>query len=363
MKILLIGNSGSLSNDKGGQTTKFRLYKKKILDEGFELSVVDLERFFKTPFSILRKIKNEIKNSNRIVLISGERACKLLIPFINKCNIDNKPFVLPLVGSGVLHFSIDHLSNEDQLKFFNGDYSLGKRNRKIERELKKVTYILPETELMNKVYSEFYSLTNCVVVNNFRELETKGYDDNPNNEVFKVVYLSRIMEIKGIFDLLDVAKKIHNSGASFELDIYGDFDMEEKKKEEFYSYLSDSIKYKKSISSDEVIDTLCKYDLFVFPTRAVFEGTPGVVAESLLAGTPILSSSFPQSKYLLNNGYDSILYKMFEKEDLKEKLLWCINNKELLVKMRESAKESGQKFTYNHERGKFLKYVCGREEQ
>ena len=362
MKILLIGNSGSLSNDKGGQTTKFRLYKKKILDEGFELSVVDLERFFKSPFSILRKIKKEISNCDRIVLISGERACKLLIPFINKCNKDDKPFILPLVGSGVLHFSIDHLSNEDQLKFFNGDYSVGKRNRKIERELKKVTYVLPETELMNKVYSEFYSLTNCAVLNNFREIEVKGCS-SPDNKIFKAVYLSRVMEIKGIFDLLDVTKEIHDSGTEFELDIYGDFDMEEKKKEEFNSYLSDSIKYKRSISSDEVVDTLSKYDLFVFPTRAVFEGTPGVIAESLLAGTPILSSSFPQSKHLLNDGHDSILYRMFDKQDLKEKLLWCIKNKESVVKMRENAKESGQNFTHNHERDKFLKYVCGREEQ
>ena len=103
--------------------------------------------------------------------------------------------------------------------------------------------------------------------------------------------------------------------------------------------------------------------MFVFPTRAVFEGTPGVIAESLLAGTPVLSSSFPQSKYLLNDGHDSILYKMFDKEDLKKKLLWCVSNKEQLVKMRENAKESGQKFTYSHERAKFLKYVCGKEKQ
>lgn len=46
MKICLIGNSGVRSNDKGGQTTKLRLYKKKIVDEGFDLTFVDLENFF-----------------------------------------------------------------------------------------------------------------------------------------------------------------------------------------------------------------------------------------------------------------------------------------------------------------------------
>ena len=86
MRILLIGNSGTISNDKGGQTTKLRLYKKKIEEENFELSYVDLEKFTHNPFYTLRQIKKQIKICDRIVLISGERACRLLIPFINKKN-------------------------------------------------------------------------------------------------------------------------------------------------------------------------------------------------------------------------------------------------------------------------------------
>lgn len=364
MRILLIGNSGQLSNDKGGQTTKLRLYKELMSIEGCDITFIDLERFFHKPFSILRQIKKQIRVCDRIVLISGERACKLLIPFINKHNKKyNKPFILPIVGSGVLHFSIDHLKDEEQVKFIvDGNYSLGKRQKKIEKELKKITYILPETELMKKVYSEYYHLDNCVVLNNFRVFDEK-VDNHQISNPLKLVFLSRVMRLKGIFELIEAVKSINKNGVKLTLDIYGDKSLSEEDLKVFNDSLDEQIIYKGSIDNKEVIQTLSRYDLFVFPTNAVYEGTPGVIAESLIAGTPVLSSNFPQAKYLLKDGYDSILFKMFDTNDLKEKLMYCLNNKELLNKMRNNALESGKKYLYEHERGKFLKYVCGKEDK
>ena len=364
MTILLIGNSGTLSNDRGGQTTKLRLYKEKIIDEGNEIEFIDLEKFFHKPFSILRKIKKQIIVCDRIVLISGERACKLLIPFINKHNKKcNKPFILPVVGSGVLHFSIDHLSKEDQVKFIvDGDYSLGRRQKKIEKELRKVTYILPETELMKKVYSEYYGLDNCVVLNNFRDFN-ETVINHPVSKPLKLVFLSRVMRLKGIFELINVVKEINRDEIKLVLDIYGEQELSDSDLKDFNGLLDKQIVYKGPIDNKDVIQTLSKYDLFVFPTNAVYEGTPGVIAESLIAGTPVLSSNFPQAKYLLKEDYDSALYKMFDSNDLKGKLIYCLNNKKLLEDMRINAIDSGKRYLYKNERTKFLKYVCGKEQE
>lgn len=364
MRILLIGNSGTISNDKGGQTTKLRLYKKKIEEENFELSYVDLEKFTHNPFYTLRQIKKQIKICDRIVLISGERACRLLIPFINKKNRKfKKPFILPLIGAGVLHFSIDHLSDYDKSRFLvNGEYELGKKNEKITKELKKIDYILPETELIRKVYSEFYGLSNCVILNNFREQSSGELvaDKDNNNKTVRMVYLSRVNEIKGILNLLKCLDQIE---LDYQLDIYGAISLKPEQQVVFNNCLSEKIKYCGVINSDEAIKKISEYDLFVFPTRYFGEGTPGVIAESLIAGTPVLSSNFPQAKYLLKDGYDSIFFKMFDTDDLKEKLIYCLNNKELLNNMRKNALESGKKYLYKHEREKFLKYVCGAEEE
>lgn len=361
MRICLIGNSGYLSNDKGGQTTKLRLYKKKIEDEGFDLFFVDLERFFHRFLNVFKEIKQGVKACDRIVLISGERACRLFVPYINKLNKKyRKQFILPVVGSGLLHFSIDHLSNEDQYKFFaEKDFSKAKKCKKIRKELSKIDYILPETKILMEAYKKFYSLSNCFVLNNFR-------DNNNiiNNKVekcgnLKAIYLSRVMRIKGIFDLLHIVNKI----SDIRLDIYGSLELDDDDTKRFYELINDKVRYLGPVENDKVINTFNKYDLLIFPSRCSYEGVPGVISESLIAGTPILSSDFPNAKCILKDSYNSVFYEMFDVDDLEAKLEWCINNKDKIRSMRDNCLESAKKFTYEYNRKEFLKYVCGVEDE
>lgn len=361
MKILLIGNSGTKANDRGGQTTKLRLYHKKMFDEGMDVTFIELEGFFKHVLSVFNSIKKGIKDCDRIVLISGERACKLLIPFINRINKRyKKVFVLPLVGSGILHFSIDYLSDEDKNKFLiEKHFELGKCRDKITKMLKPIDYILAETELTKDVYSSFYSLSNCYIINNFRDFVIKK-NDHVIQKPIRLVFLSRVMDLKGIFDLMQVVNKINSNNLIVKLDIYGKKELSNLENDLFLSLERNGIRYLGPIDNSKVINVLEQYDLLVFPTKAMYEGTPGVIAESLIAGTPILTSDFPQAKYLLKDGFDSIFFKMFDKEDLERKLLEVIKGKYNLITMRNNAYESGYKFTYDYERDNFLKFVCGK---
>ena len=363
-KILLIGNSGFKHQSKDGQTTKVRLYLKKLKDEGMNIRFVDLEGFITRPFSSLLKIKKDMKWCDRVVLISAERGCKILIPYINRLNKKmNKPFVLPLVGTNVLHQAFDKLDETQQYDFIaNGNYKLSKfDNRKFKKELSKITYILPETDLLSKVFREYFELTNVVTLNNFRECREIDYQLE-NHENIRIVYLSRVMSKKGIFDLLECVKKINTNSTSLKLDIYGGLTLSDVEKKTFASFLDENIRYCGLVDEESVINTISKYDFFVFPTQFVYEGTPGAVVESFLAGVPVISSNFPQAKSLMNDGVDSLVFKMFDKKDLYDKLLYIINNKEVIVKMKNAAKENGKRFTYNHERKLFMNYVCGVEE-
>lgn len=362
-KILLIGNSGLKHHGQDGQTVKVRLYLKKMLDEGFDVSFVDLEGFIKHIFSILSKIRKGIKECNRIVLLSAERGCKYLIPYINRHNKKyNKPFVLPLIGISVLHNDIDSLNVDDRNSFMvDSNYSLIKKNEKISKQLKRINYVLPETDLLTKVFKEYYSLENVYTLNNFREFKTVQKQEN--NKTVKLIFLSRVIEIKGIFDIMEVVSNINSDSVKVELDIYGNKSFNENEENKFNQFLQDKgIKYLGLLDNSKVVDTISHYDVFAFPTRYMGEGTPGVIVESLLAGTPVLTSNFPQAKYLLNDGKDSLFFKMFDKEDLKNKLLYIINNRSVLDSMSKEAFESGKKYTYEHERNNFLKYVCGVEE-
>ena len=359
-RICLIGNSGRLSHVIDGQTTKLSIYQKKIQDEGFEVSFIELDHFLRHPISTLSKIKKAIKICDRIVLIAAQRGCKILIPFINHYNKKyKKPFILPLIGTSVLHYSIDKLSDEEKNDFLlNGNYSLCKPNKKMSKELSKITYILPETDLLTKVFSEFYQITNVRTLNNFRENAAVTNESKKNEGKLKLVFLSRVMREKGIFDLLDVTNNLLNNGVELELDIYGKLLLSNEDEAIFNKSLNDRVHYKGCVEFEKVINTLANYDLFIFPTRFVGEGTPGVISESLIAGTPVISSNFPQAKLLMKDGVDSLFYKMGDKKDLENRILCLLYNPKVLSKMKIEAMKSGEHFLYKHERDTFLKYIC-----
>lgn len=359
-KILLIGNSGLKHHGVDGQTAKVRIYLKKIKEEGFDCKFIDLEDFIKHPFSKLLKIKKSIKTCDRIVLLSAKRGCRILIPYINSINKKyKKPFVLPLIGTSVLHYSIDGLSDAEKYDFlFNGNFDLCKKDIKISKHLKKIDYILPETDLITDVFRNFYNLNNVFTLNNFRDAIIFNRTDKNSDDALKLVFLSRIMKQKGVFDLLDVVNEI-NSTNNIYLDIYGKKVLNHEEDARFNSLLNNKVRYCGTVNFEDVIQTLSKYDLFVFPTRFVGEGTPGVIAESLIAGTPVLTSNFPQANRILNNDVDSLFYKMFDKDDLKNKIFFLLNNKNKLNALKEGAKFSGSSYLYEKERQRFLKYVCG----
>lgn len=364
-KILLIGNSGLKKHGEDGQTIKVRLYHKKMVDEGFVVSFVDLENFTKRPLRTLLNIKKRFKECDRIVLITASRGCKFLIPFVNLINKkENKPFVLPLIGISVLHNSLSGLSIEKKQDFLvNRNYSLAKTDLRMAKQLEKITYILPETDLLVDTFRNFYKLDNVRKLNNFRDIDIDLKPSSSSKEL-RLVFLSRVMTIKGIFDLLKITKEFVEEGHLITLDIFGNKTMTKEEDEMFRKLINDkNVRYNGPVDNVNVSKTLANYDLFVFPTRYIGEGTPGVISESLIVGTPILTTNFIQAKYLLKDGVDSIFCKMFDKEDLKSKLLYIINNKYILENLRKGALESGKKYTYKHERKTFLKYVCGVEEE
>lgn len=363
-KILLIGNSGSKNFGTDGQTVKVRLYLKKIKDEGFDVSFVDLENFTKKPFRTLFLIKKRYNECDRVVLITAERGAKILIPFINFINRKhNKPFVFPLIGISVLHSSIDKLSEEEKNNFLvNDDYHLCKPRKSLVKQLKKISYILPETELLTKVFAEFYGLNNIRQLNNFREV-TQIEKQSVDISGLRLVYVSRVMPIKGIFDLLSVVKQLNKEGFEIFLDIYGDKYLSHEDNIRFNSFLDEKyISYKGIVRHENVVETISNYDLFVFPTKYYGEGTPGVIVESLISGTPIISSDFPQAKFLLKKNFDTLFYKMADSQGLKDTIASVARNKEILNNLKTNTLFSGQKYTYNYERKVFLKYICGVEE-
>lgn len=109
-------------------------------------------------------------------------------------------------------------------------------------------------------------------------------------EQLRVVFLSRISPEKNLDYALKVLSKVT---ANIKFDIYGTIENKAywEDCQQLISALPNniSVEYGGSVKHDDVIETLGKYDLFLFPSGG--EAYGHVIAESLIAGTQVLIST------------------------------------------------------------------------
>lgn len=165
-------------------------------------------------------------------------------------------------------------------------------------------------------------------------------------ETLDLVFLSRIEEPKGIYDLIDCLIELNKNKVRFNLDAYGrpQSDGEEKRIKELeqkYSF----VQYfgMMEVGSFESYRTLSRYDLHVFPTK-YREGFPGTIIDFFIAGVPTLSSKFARAHEILSEK-DSIIYKQGDNEDLKAKLLEIYNNQSRLIDLRKNSYSLREKYS------------------
>jgi glycosyltransferase involved in cell wall biosynthesis len=121
------------------------------------------------------------------------------------------------------------------------------------------------------------------------------------HEGLRVIFLSRIAREKNLDYALKVLEKV---SAKIVFDIYGPAEnaayWEECKK--IVARLPGNVvaDYKGNVNPDQVIRVFSQYDLFLFPTGG--EAYGNVIAESLIAGTPVLVSTQTPWRGLQSDG-------------------------------------------------------------
>ena len=154
-------------------------------------------------------------------------------------------------------------------------------------------------------------------------------------DVLRLVYLSRIEEQKGIYDLIDTLTIINKNKIKFVLDIFG----RPQSKSDNQRIQELSAKYKfvnyfgmLDVGIKENYEMLSNYDLHIFPTKYK-EGFPGTLIDFFIAGVPSLSSTFARAHEILSTK-DSLFYKQNDNNDLINKLNYVYNNQSILNELR-----------------------------
>ncbi len=106
----------------------------------------------------------------------------------------------------------------------------------------------------------------------------------------KIIFLSNLMEEKGIFDLLEALRILEEKGFDYEAKIAGNLDTTHENKLQAYIKTLKKTKYVGIVSGKNKKDLLLWSNIFILPTFYKMEGQPISILEAMATGNIVLTT-------------------------------------------------------------------------
>lgn len=162
------------------------------------------------------------------------------------------------------------------------------------------------------------------------------------NKVFKILFLSNLIETKGVFDLIDACEILQNKGLKFQCEfIGGEGDITE---EQFNDYvgkkkLSQNVKYSGKRFGMEKEKAYTASDAFVFPTFYPNECFPLVLIEAMQYALPIISTFEGGIPDMVDDENTGFLIQRGNVDLLAEKIEFLMWNPNIRIEMGKKGRE------------------------
>ena len=197
-------------------------------------------------------------------------------------------FKMPLVIASMGSFSKGALSIKSKKKmiFLNIMKKLGF----FKKIVWSVTSVVEKKELKEVIGEN----VKCIIAEDLPRVEKVNHKHKKKKNHLKLIFISRICEMKNLLGAIQIISNLTEFPIQF--DIYGNIENKEYwelcKIELKKLPVNVTWKYQGECDSNNVVETLANYDIFLFPTFG--ENFGHVISESLLAGClPIISNRTP----------------------------------------------------------------------
>lgn len=219
--------------------------------------------------------------------------------FINIAKLFDKKVIFHCHGAEFKQFSTQH-------------------KEAVSKTLNKCDCIIALSESWKLWFEKFFNHKNVVVVKN---VINKPHRNKIRHNKFVLLFLGRLGERKGIYDLLDViiVHKIEFKDR-LELILGGDGDIDKVSEIIRKNGLNDIVKYQGWVNTKEKIKLLNYADAYVLPSYN--EGSPISILEAMSYSLPIISTNIGgipeivvqgQNGFIMNPGDKKSLYNAINK--------------------------------------------------
>lgn len=214
--------------------------------------------------------------------------------------------------------------------------------------LSKVSNIIvcsPQMKVMvgERTSSKIYVIPNGV---DFDEIQKIGTEDKFKHPA--ILFMGTYSVKKGIDILLNAVPIIRKEIPSLHVYIAGKSVSEEEDKN--LKKLAEELNIEENVSFLGFISGAEKYayyksaDIYVHPSR--YEPFGVVLLEAMACGKPIVASRVGGIPFVVEDGKTGLLFKSENVEELAEKVMLLLRNKELRVKMGKAGRERAKLFTW-----------------
>jgi glycosyltransferase involved in cell wall biosynthesis len=167
------------------------------------------------------------------------------------------------------------------------------------------------------------------------------------NKVPKLLFLSNLIESKGVFILLETLKVLNDNGIAFHCNfVGGEGDISSKQLNQKINDLNlqEYVTYLGKKYGDDKYEIFQSSDIFVFPTFYHNECFPLVLLEAMQFGLPIISSNEGGIPDIVKDSETGFIVEKQKPKQLAEKIKWLIDHPEEVRLMGEK----GQKYFLEH---------------
>ncbi len=274
-KILILGACTNIKfpEKTGGVIVLFENLKKELNDLNIEYLLIDTNKsnypnMLVAISSIIYNIFKKGKGASHISLHGTSKDYTFLTKFVYlSCKINK------------INYSLRKFAGDFDTHYKNASSS---KKRVIKFVLKNSKHNFFETKNLTDYFSKFNENTHWFP--NVRESQSRIFKEKKFKKKF--VFISQLFKTKGVTEILEASNNLPDD---YQIDLYGPIKDEVYTDEFFKKYKAN---YMGALKSDEVLETLKKYDVLLLPTYYKGEGYPGIIIEAFSTGIPVITTSW-----------------------------------------------------------------------
>jgi glycosyltransferase involved in cell wall biosynthesis len=335
-KVLMIGPMYSGEGALGGCVVAFEEMVKALNEfDDLAIDVVStsrprtglLRRLYLT-VNIYRNIQRAIINADVVALFTTNTSLRKTVPMVSRlCRSHSKPLLIRKFGGP------SHRCMPPEFKVVNK-----KMLSKIVTMLLKADVYIPET------YEAYLAaradrILNTLWMPNYRTMPTVDVQIPSNRQCRKYVYVGDVKPSKGLNELIQASELLPKDVT---VDVYG-FLLDGMTEDDFRKG-PETIRYRGALETEDVIPTLRKYDVFVFPTYFSGEGHSGVIMEAFAAGLPVITTAWKNIPEVVDDS-SGILVAPRNYKELHQAILRLYDDREMYQTLCEGVRQRSRLFS------------------